>query len=158
MNAEASAAEFPLLLLAGFRRLIEGLHAELALRGHPLARPMHGFALQAILAGADTAVELGRRLGVSKQAAGQTLNRLEALDYVTRGADPRDGRRRTISVTPHGRALLALSAEILNDAHAAWARDLGADRMAALDSDLRRMVAPDGVWRLDAPGWLATET
>lgn len=157
MTSNATAAELPLLLLAGFRRLIEGLHAELAVRGHPLARPMHGFALQAILGGADTAVELGRRLGVSKQAAGQTLNRLEALDYVTRGADPRDARRKVLSVTPHGHELLALSAEILNAAYAAWTRELGAARMAALDSDLRRMIAPDGLWRLDAPGWLASE-
>ena len=157
MTSDARAVELPLLLLAGFRRLIEGLHAELAARGHPSARPMHGFALQAILGGADTAVELGRRLGVSKQAAGQTLNRLEALNYVTRAADLRDARRKVLGVTPHGHELLTLSAEILNDAYAAWSRDLGADRMAALNSDLRRMIAPDGVWRLDAPGWLAGE-
>lgn len=157
MNSDTTAVELPLLLLAGFRRLIEGLHAELAARGHPQARPMHGFALQAILAGADTAVELGRRLGVSKQAAGQTLNRLEALNYVTRTADPRDARRKVLGVTPHGHELLALSAQILTDAHAAWARELGPERMAALNSDLRRMIAPDGIWRLDAPGWLAAE-
>ncbi len=154
MNTEAGAAELPLLLLAGFRRLIEGLHVELARRGHPQARPLHGFALQAILGGADTAVELGRRLGVSKQAAGQTLNRLEALGYVTRGVDARDARRKTVSATPRGVELLSLSADILHDAREAWARELGADRVSALESDLRRMAAPDGVWRLDAPGWL----
>lgn len=153
MTSEADAAELPLLLLGGFRRVIDGLHAELARRGHPAARPMHGFALQAVLAGADTAVELGRRLGVSKQAAGQTLKRLEALDYVARVADLRDGRRKAVSVTPRGRELLALSEDILRETRARWAVELGPGRLTALEDDLRRMTGPD-LWRLDAPGWL----
>lgn len=31
-------------------------------------------------------------------------------------------------------------------------RELGADRLAALEEDLRRMT-PAGFFRLDAPGW-----
>jgi hypothetical protein len=40
--------ELPLLLFAGFRSVIDELHAELARQGHPDARPAHGFAMQAI--------------------------------------------------------------------------------------------------------------
>jgi hypothetical protein len=56
------------LLLAGFRTLIDQLHGELARRGHPHLRPAHGFTMQAIGLEGATASELGRRLGVSKQA------------------------------------------------------------------------------------------
>jgi len=71
--------ELPMLLFAGFRSIIDELHAELARRGHPDLRPAHGFALQAIGHGGATATETGRRLGVSKQAAGKTIERLEEL-------------------------------------------------------------------------------
>ena len=40
--------ELPLLLFAGFRALIDALHAELAVQGHPGVRPAYGFAMQAI--------------------------------------------------------------------------------------------------------------
>src|ERR1700733_714879 len=84
--------ELPLLLFGGFRSIIDDLHAELARRGHPDMRPAHGFALQAIgLAGA-TATEAGRRLGISKQAAGKTIERLEELGYVHRAGDETDRR------------------------------------------------------------------
>ena len=37
--------ELPLLLFAGFRALIDALHAELAAQGHPGVRPAYGFAM-----------------------------------------------------------------------------------------------------------------
>ena len=77
----------PLLLFAGFRAIIDRLHAELAEQGHPEVRPAHGFALQAIGLDGATASEIGRRLGVSKQAAGKTTDRLAALGYVERVDD-----------------------------------------------------------------------
>ena len=40
--------ELPRLLFAGFRSLIDELHAELARQGHPDVRPAYGFAMQAI--------------------------------------------------------------------------------------------------------------
>ena len=49
--------ELPMLLFAGFRSIIDELHAELARRGHPDMRPAHGFALQAIGLGGATAAE-----------------------------------------------------------------------------------------------------
>ena len=74
--------ELPLLLFSGFRSIIDELHAELARRGHPDMRPAHGFALQAIGLGGATATETGRAVGISKQAAGKTVERLEELGYL----------------------------------------------------------------------------
>jgi len=147
--------ELPLLLLAGFRTLIDQLHAELARQGHPAARPAHGFVLQAVGRDGVTATELGRRLGVSKQAAGKTVDRLEKLGYVTRAGDERDARRKLIRLTAGGVDLLNRSAAIFDDLRAQWVRALGADRVRDLE-DALRAVTPAGIWRLDTAAWFGS--
>lgn len=144
----------PLLLLAGFRTLIDDLHAELARQGHPDLRPIHGFALQAVGPNGTTASQLGQRLGVSKQAAGKTVDRLVALGYLERADDSRDARKKLIRLTPHGVDGLRRSAIILNELRQRWADNLGAERVAALENDLRA-VTPNNWLRLDGPGWFA---
>jgi DNA-binding MarR family transcriptional regulator len=151
-DADPPGFELPLLLFAGFRTLIDRLHAELAERGHPDVRPVHGFAMQAIGPHGTTAVELGRRLGVSKQAAGKTVDRLAALGYAERVDDPRDARRKLIRLTPRGIDSLAQSARIFDRLRAEWVEQLGADRLAQLESSLRAVV-PATAFRVDAPGW-----
>lgn len=144
--------ELPLLLFAGFRALIDELHAELAQRGHPDARPVHGFAMQAIGPAGATASEIGRRLGVSKQAAGKTVDRLAALGYVERADDPHDARRKLIRLTPRGLDMLNQSAEIFDRLRARWVERLGAERVASLESSLRTVVPAAG-FPVDVPGW-----
>ena len=153
MTSRAAAGyELPLLLFGGFRAIIDELHAELARRGHQDLRPAHGFAMQAIGFRGATASEVGRRLGISKQAAGKTIERLEALGYAQRAGDSADRRRKLTRLTPRGVAALTLSAEIFGDIRDRWARTLGEDRVADLEASLRTMV-PGETFRLDAPGW-----
>ncbi|MBB5111050.1 MarR family winged helix-turn-helix transcriptional regulator [Micromonospora echinospora] len=142
----------PLLLLAGFRTLVDDLHAELARQGHPELRPAHGFVLQAVGPAGTTASDLGQRLGVSKQAAGKTVDRLVALGYLERVDDPGDARRKLVRTTAKGRDGLHRSAVVFDELRDRWAATLGADRVAAIEDDLRRMVPAD-VFRLDVPGW-----
>ncbi|MEU4435859.1 MarR family winged helix-turn-helix transcriptional regulator [Micromonospora chalcea] len=142
----------PLLLLAGFRTLVDDLHAELARQGHPELRPAHGFVLQAVGPDGTTASDLGQRLGVSKQAAGKTVDRLVALGYLERVDDPADARRKLVRTTTKGRDGLHRSAAVFDELRDRWAATLGADRVAAIEDDLRRMVPAD-VFRLDVPGW-----
>jgi DNA-binding MarR family transcriptional regulator len=144
--------ELPLLLFGGFRSIIDELHAELARRGHPDLRPAHGFALQAIGVRGATATEAGRRLGISKQAAGKTIERLEELGYVHKAGDDQDRRRKLVRITPRGLDALAMSAMIFDDIRSRWASVLGPDRLSALEADLRSMV-PGERFRLDVPGW-----
>ncbi len=144
--------ELPLRLLLGFRVLIDELHAELARQGHPDVRPLHGFVFQAIGLDGTTAVELARRLGVTKQAAGKTIDALERMGYVVRAPDPRDARRKAIRLTERGIDCLARSARIFEQLRAGWAETLGEDRLRALEDDLRA-VTPDELVRLDVPGW-----
>ncbi|MEV0317006.1 MarR family winged helix-turn-helix transcriptional regulator [Streptomyces sp. NPDC050658] len=152
-HATGRGYELPLLLFAGFRTLIDRVHAELARQGHPDARPAHGFAMQAIGVEGATASEIGRRLGVSKQAAGKTVDRLIDLAYAERAADPSDARRKTIRLTPRGLDMLARSAAIFDELHAEWATRLGTAHLRELEDGLRAVVPPEA-FRLDAAGWL----
>jgi DNA-binding MarR family transcriptional regulator len=144
--------ELPLLLFAGFRSIIDELHAELARRGHPYLRPAHGFALQAIGLGGATATDTGRRLGISKQAAGKTIDRLEELGYVNRAGDDADRRRKLARLTPRGVEALAMSAMIFEDIRTRWSGTLGATRLSDMEEGLR-IMAPGEPFRLDVPGW-----
>jgi DNA-binding MarR family transcriptional regulator len=122
------------ILRAG-RAAIDELHRRLAERGHPEVRPAHGYAFQAIGAEGSTAGELGQRLGVTKQAAGQMVDELVRLGYVTREPDPADGRRRLVRLTPRGVDCLRASAEIFDELLAEWrAQSTDVDAaIAALD-------------------------
>lgn len=118
------------ILRAG-RAAIEELHRRLAERGHPDVRPAHGYAFQAIGAEGATAGELGVRLNVTKQAAGQMVDELTRLGYVTREPDPHDGRRRLVKLTPRGVDCLRASAAIFDEIVAEW-RARGDDVDAAV--------------------------
>jgi len=145
--------ELPLLLLHGFRVLIDELHTELARQGHPDMRPMHGFVFQAIGPDGTTAAQLARRLGVSKQAAGKTIDHLERLGYTERAPDPADARRKVVRLTGRAVDALARSARVFDELRARWARVIGEARLRALESDLRRVTSAEA-FRLDIPGWL----
>ncbi len=144
--------ELPLLLFAGFRSLIDQLHAELADHGHPELRPVHGFAMQAVGGDGVTASELGRRLGVSKQAAGKTVDRLAALGYAERVSDPGDARRKLVRLTPHGQDALVLSGTVFEELRGRWADRLGQERLAELEDALETVVGP-AAFGLDAATW-----
>jgi DNA-binding MarR family transcriptional regulator len=144
--------ELPLRLLLGFRSIIDDLHAELARQGHPDTRPMHGFVFQAIGPAGITAAELGRRLGISKQAAGKTVDSLERLGYVRREPDSRDQRQKIVVLTERGFDMLDRSARIFEDVRAQWASILGPERLRELEADLRT-VTGDVVVPVDVPGW-----
>lgn len=148
--------ELPLLLFGGFRTLIDRLHARLAEEGHPDMRPAHGFAMQAIGVHGGTASDIGRRLGVSKQAAGKTVDRLLAAGYAERADDPADARRKLVRLTPRGYDALARSAAIFDDLRAEWIAVLGGDRVRDVEAALRNVVPAETAFRLDATSWLGT--
>ncbi|MGW0174410.1 MarR family winged helix-turn-helix transcriptional regulator [Rhodococcus sp. NPDC003322] len=149
---ERPGFELPFLLFAGFRSLIDETHRRLVDQGHPDLRPAHGFAMQAVGLDGVSASELGRRLGVSKQAAGKTVDRLEALGYVARQPDPSDARAKVVVLTERGVDSLRRSAEIFEQLRADWASVIGADRVRQLEDDLGAVTAGQG-FRLDAQAW-----
>lgn len=44
---------------------------------------------------------------------------------------------------------------IVDDLRAHWAEIIGAERLRAMEQDLRRVTPPD-VFRLDIPGWFGS--
>ena len=152
MSTDPPGHELALRLLLGFRVLVDAVHTDLTGHGHPELRPVHGFVLQAVGPSGATAVELGRRLGVSKQAAAKHIDFLEDRGYLERTTDPRDARRRPVRLTERGLDSLRRSAAAFDEVRAGWARTLGEQRLRALEADLRA-VTPEAAFRLDLPGW-----
>src|SRR2546429_1369178 len=125
-------SDLPLLLLLGFRALIDDVHIELAAAGHPNFRPLHGVAFKAIGDG-TTAAALGRRLGVSKQAAGKTIEGLERDGYVERVPDPEDARSKIVKLTPRGAELQQLAYWVMAEQRARRSKQLDEEQIAALE-------------------------
>jgi len=144
--------ELPLRLFAAFRAAVDAVHADLAAAGHPDLRPMHGFVFQAIGTRGTTAVELGARLGVTKQAAGKTIAALEQQGYVERAPDPADARRKAVRLTARGLDVLDRSARTFDRVRAEWADRIGPERLDGIEAALADL-APGEPFRLDAPGW-----
>ena len=151
-----TGADLALLLLGGFRSLVDAAHLELARRGHKDVRPVHDFAIRAIASGADSASELGRRMSVSKQAAAKTIATLQERGYVARDVDPADARRKRLRVTERGFDMLREAEAIFDDLRDRWAQQIGYDQLTTLEAHLADLVGAAGV-RLDAPGWIATQ-
>jgi len=149
-----SGADLALLLLGGFRVLVDEAVLELAKRGYKDVRPVHDFAMRAIAAGADDASELGRRLSVSKQAAAKTVAVLEERGYVTRGADPLDARRKRLEVTALGFEVMQVGEAVFDELRDTWKRKIGAKQLERFESDLAALVGASPV-RVDTPGWIA---
>jgi len=152
---DRSGFELPLLLGAAFRGIVDKLHVELEKYGHSEARPIHGFALQAIGPDGATISELGRRLGVSKQAAAKTAAGLEQLGYVTRRPSHDDARAAVLVWSARGEEMLGLSAQIFEQLRRGWVRQLGIERVRAIEDDLQALVDYTGGARIgNLPRWL----
>lgn len=152
-----SGADLALLLLGGFRSLVDTAIAELARHGHEDVRPVHDFAMRAIAAGADSASELGRRLSISKQSAAKTIAVLQERGYVVSGPDPQDARRKRLQVTDLGFEVMRQGEAIFDELRERWARQIGAAELATLERHLTELVGAQPV-RFDTPGWIIRES
>jgi DNA-binding MarR family transcriptional regulator len=151
-----SGANLALLLLAGFRSLVDAAIVELARRGYHDVRPVHDFAMRAIAEGTANASELGRRLSVTKQAAAKTIAVLQARGYVTRDADPLDARRKRLQVTSLGFEVLKQGEAIFDQLRNQWERQIGPTQLEDLERQLTALIGALPM-RFDTPGWLAQD-
>jgi DNA-binding MarR family transcriptional regulator len=151
-----SGADLALLLLGGYRRLVDTAVAELAERGFEDFRPVHDFAMRAIASGADNASELGRRLSVSKQAAAKTITVLVERGYVARDIDPGDARRKRLEVTQRGFEAMREGEAIFDRLRDQLLQRLGEGELEQLEANLTTLVGDSAV-KIDTPGWVATD-
>lgn len=150
-----SGADLALLLLGGFRSLVDEVTEELALRGYQDVRPAHDFAMRAIAAGADNASELGRRLSVSKQAAAKTIAVLQERGYVARDTDPLDARRKRLQVTALGFEVMRQGEEIFDALRDRWAGRIGRAELEGLEARLEALAGTSSPIRFDTASWTA---
>lgn len=151
-----SGADLALLLLGGFRTLVDAATAELARRGHADVRPVHDFAIRAIAAGADTASELGRRLSITKQSAAKTISVLQERGYVVSETDPLDARRKRLQVTARGFDMLRQGESIFDGLRDRWAEQIGAAEFATFETQLAALVGAVPI-RFDTPAWITRD-
>lgn len=143
-----------LLLLGGYRKLVDAAVAELAARGFDDVRPAHDFAMRAIESGADNASELGRCMSVTKQAAAKTIEVLLERGYITREPDPTDARRKQLAVSPLGAEVMQVGEQLFNELRTDFQEQIGRKELQEFEKHLRALVGDRPV-RLDAPGWVA---
>ena len=85
--------------------------------------------------GSVTTAELARREQITPQAMGATVAVLEGRGLVARAADPADGRRRLLTVTDAGRAVLSSErGSVAETMAAAMATSFTAEEIATLDA------------------------
>jgi len=87
--------------------------------------------------------ELARRLGVSKSAVAQVVDRLERAGYVEQAPDPRDTRAKLVKLTSRAERAKEAAAQALEDIEAEWRRLLGERRF----DELRDALALIDAWR-----------
>ncbi|MFJ3174607.1 MarR family winged helix-turn-helix transcriptional regulator [Streptomyces roseus] len=110
--------ELGFLLGLGFQLLIGEFTRRLDAAGYGDLRPAHGMAFQVLKGGGATGTELGERLGVTKQAAGQLVDELEKRGYVRREPHPGGGRRKLVVLTAAAEEHLAVAGRILHELEA----------------------------------------
>lgn len=83
---------------------------------------------------------LADEMGMTRGAITKLADRLIAKAFVTRAADPQDGRAQTLALTPAGQALVPALAALADENDAAFFAPLDAGERATLERLLRRIV------------------
>lgn len=147
-----SGADLALLLLGGYRTLVDGAMRELTARGYEDFRPAHEFTMRVIAAGADSASDVGRRMSVSKQAAAKVIAVLLDRGYVSRAPHPADSRRKRLQVTPLGFEVLRQGEAVFQELREEWERRIGAAELALVEARLATLVGDGAVRPGPDPG------
>ena len=118
--------------------------------GHGGVRPGHLVLVLNLQRGGERSSELARQAGITKQSMGELVRELEALDYVERRSDPRDGRALIVLPTGRGLMLSAHARQAVAEVEADFARRLGPKRYGDLRRALPELAATGTT--ADGPG------
>ena len=126
-------------LIAIANDLRRHIDRELAARGYEDRR--QGFAplLSLVWRGGVPQGRLADALGVSPQAASQTVGLAERAGYVARVANPEDGRSKLVELTELGRAFVADGATAITERAGTYSAIVGPRRFARFDRSVRRL-------------------
>src|SRR3954469_198240 len=128
-----------ILLAAANRVLTDRLLAAMDAAGRPM-RPAWGYVIRALHDRPLPLARLAELLDVTKQAAQQTVDEMQAAGLLTREDDPDDGRRKLIALTAEGARVRATALRV----SAQLEREIGAAGTAALRAALLGMIERHG--------------
>jgi DNA-binding MarR family transcriptional regulator len=127
------------------RWLEEGLLARLVAAGWTDVTRAHSRVFANLDRDGTRPSELARRMGVTRQAAHQTVQELVDRGFLELGPDPKNARARRAVLTARGRHVVADARDIVRDLENTLERRIGRKRVArlrrALESDWGAPVA-----------------
>ena len=91
--------------------------------------------------GAIRITDLAALAGMTKQALGEFVDRLEQAGLVSSGKDLSDGRVRLVSRTARGDAAARAAAEAIDTVENRWREEIGPDAYDAMKDAMRRLGA-----------------
>ena len=100
--------------------------------------------LQQLCLGSIRLTDLAKRLGLTKQAAGQIVDTLEAKGLLIREPDPADGRAKVIGYTDIGYTLVSHLIDATLEAEREVASEIGQADLKRLKSALGRIGGEPG--------------
>lgn len=119
---------------------LDELHHELNAGGHPTLRPVHGYALNAVLNGNDTASAVAPLLAMTKQGAARVIQHLLNEGYLEYGTADGDARSKPLVLTSRGHDVIALSVSVQERIEEQWADVVGPRQMAGARRALEQAV------------------
>jgi len=129
-------------------------------RGHRDLRMHYGPVMTLVGERGARVTELAEQLAISKQAANQVVNQIEAAGYLQRQPDPLDGRAKRIVLTRRGGQLMDDGAALLDRLESEFQRALGEQGLRRLTRNLGSLYRglalqrPSVTTRGTALGWL----
>jgi DNA-binding MarR family transcriptional regulator len=132
-------ANLVVLLREAYLRWNDVVTSRLAERGHEAVRPAHAAVFQYLDDTGTTVSLLAERARMTKQAMAELVRHLEAHGYVRRVPDPADGRAKLVLPTDHGNDVIEIAQGLAPEIEERIAALLGAERTAALRTDLETL-------------------
>lgn len=126
-------------LIAVSNDLRQHVERDLVAQGYLDLRPRFAPLLTRLRHGPVAQGRLAAALGVSAQAASQTVTLAEAAGYVTRLSNPDDGRSKLVVLTDQGRALIGAGALALAGRAAQYEDHLGHRTLARFTTATTRL-------------------
>jgi DNA-binding MarR family transcriptional regulator len=131
----------------GYQRRLDGemAAAGFADRALPDGRVLRLCAAQPM----TTISQIGRHLGVSRQAASKIVSRLSQNGYATVAASATSGREKVVALTPRGKDYLVAQRRAARSIERSLARELGPEAVAGIGRLLEALGGEGDVRLLD---------
>jgi DNA-binding MarR family transcriptional regulator len=133
------------LSLRAHRWFEEAVASRLEAAGWPGITRAHSLVLTHLDRGGTRSIEVARRMGVTRQAAHQTIRDLVALGLLELAADPASHRAKLVVLTRRGNGLVIDARRIFRELEDTLEHRIGRKRLArlrrALESDWGAPVA-----------------